>query len=60
MDKCAENCEAIRQEVEAFKTFVPLVQVWGQVWGVGAGVTLGRPLCKMSTCSTCAVHDPLC
>jgi dynein heavy chain len=27
MDKCAENCEVIRGEVEAFKTFVPLVQV---------------------------------
>ncbi|GAX80571.1 hypothetical protein CEUSTIGMA_g8008.t1 [Chlamydomonas eustigma] len=26
MDKIAENCESIRTEVEAFKTFVPLVQ----------------------------------
>jgi hypothetical protein len=26
-EKCAENCEAVRQEVEAFKKFVPLVQV---------------------------------
>lgn len=27
LDKCAENCELIREEVEAFKKFVPLVQV---------------------------------
>jgi hypothetical protein len=29
MEKNAENCELIRTEVEAFKTFVPLVQVSG-------------------------------
>jgi dynein heavy chain len=27
LEKNAENCELIRTEVEAFKTFVPLVQV---------------------------------
>jgi dynein heavy chain len=27
LDKCAENCENIRREVESFKVFVPLVQV---------------------------------
>ncbi|KAG2439747.1 hypothetical protein HYH02_010624 [Chlamydomonas schloesseri] len=26
LDKCAENCELIREEVEGFKKFVPLVQ----------------------------------
>ena len=54
MDKCAENCEAIRQEVEAFKTFVPLVQVWGTSVGKGCGDT--GPLVQdehvQYTCST--------
>ncbi len=27
LEKMAENCESVRQEVEAFKVFVPLVQV---------------------------------
>lgn len=27
LDKCAENCETVRTEVEEFKKFVPLVQV---------------------------------
>ena len=29
LDKCAENCELLRGEVEEFKKFVPLVQVRG-------------------------------
>lgn len=33
LEKCAENCEVIRSEVEGFKKFVPLVQV-------GAAVTI--------------------
>lgn len=32
-ERCAENCEAMRHEVEAFKKFVPLVQVGGWVGG---------------------------
>lgn len=39
LDKCAENCELLRGEVEEFKKFVPLVQVRvvckGQ-WAVGS------------------------
>ena len=33
LDKCAENCELLRGEVEQFKKFVPLVQVRGEVGG---------------------------
>ncbi len=34
LEKCAENCDVVRAEVEAFKTFVPLVQVSGLGWRV--------------------------
>lgn len=27
LERCADNCDLIRQEVEGFKKFVPLVQV---------------------------------
>ena len=40
LDKCADNCELIRAEVDAFKKFVPLVQVRGK-WGRGRDLGIG-------------------
>ncbi len=42
LEKCAENCEVIREEVEGFKKFVPLVQVGGGRGGRQAGSGEGR------------------
>ena len=43
-EKCAENCEVVRAEVEDFKQYVPLVQVrpGGRAGGRGGGCCLGK------------------